>query len=154
MNSATRKTRRHKLPRIKKRLREIVSFPYLGTFSLGQGNSQLLWNTFHVRYEFRNSKYENIYKLSCAKIEPSRNRVLLSLTLFPLGQWNPQVLQGNSTVRFKLSDSRYVKTLSFYLILRRSKLLSQILIFLRFHAFPPRLGENLEVIKKKKLFLF
>ena len=34
MNSASRQTRRHKLLRIKKRLREIVSFLYLYTFSL------------------------------------------------------------------------------------------------------------------------
>ena len=45
-------------------------------------------------------------------------------------------------MRLELSDSRYVKTLSFYLILRKSKLLSQILKFLRFHAFPLGYGKT------------
>ena len=71
-----------------------------------------------------------------------KSQVLLSLTLFPLGQWSSEVLQGNSTVRFELSNSRYVKTLSFYLILRRSKLLSQILKFLRCHKFPLGQGKS------------
>ena len=84
MNTATQKTERYELSCSKKTCMKFRFLHNFLRFSLGQGNCEVMWNIFHVRYEFRNSKYKNISALLRKNRTFQKSQVLLSLTLFPL----------------------------------------------------------------------